>query len=331
MTKEKPATTMQRHPTRQKIIEIIIDIHFNRGDTLRVGKVAEEAGITRQAFHRYYSDLISYIKGDSEVGDLLPTFAPDSINQLLQISQAKVSELENKLAQSEDRHKAQLKSTLDRYITSLMNNDITLFETDSVRITLDKQTTYISHLIAQLDQVKAELTKAKLNSVNGDLMGTPGARIVFQPNLNPAFKAYQKDGNYKTYLGTKSKEIAKVINQVNQHETTYTQLIIFADRFISSFEDFLKQLPEPRSDEIVIRLPVFSSMELKNQLRKVNKTAISIYVPECASVAETAAQRKFRSNTVPAEEILAAQKADHIHLFKGIDRVVHFNTNKLAR
>ncbi|WP_324727308.1 hypothetical protein [Pseudomonas chlororaphis] len=327
MTNRKPSTTTQINPTRQKLIEIIVDAHFSRDCVLKVAKVAEKAGITRQAFHRYYGDLLGYIKGEKDVNDLLPTSAPDSVSRLLQTTQQRASELEAKLAEKEQRHKTELTAALDRHITSLMNNDITLFETDSVRVTLDKQTTYIGYLIAQLDQVKAELTKAKLNAINQELVGTPGFRIVFQPNLMPAFTAYKKDGNYKTYLGEKSKEIAKVIKKVNQHENPSTRLIIFVDRFISNFEDFLGQLPAPRATEIVVRLPVFSSMEIKNHLRKINKNSICIHVPECTSVAESTAQRKFRANNAPAEELMAAEKADHVHLFKGVDQVVHFSIN----
>ena len=315
----------QNNPTRQKLIEIIVDTYFSRGGTLQVGKVAEEAGITRQAFHRYYGDLLGYIKGEKDVNALLPKSAPNSVSGLLQVTQERASQLEKTLAEIEKRHKAELSAALDRHITSLMNNDITLFETDSVRVTLDKQTTYIGHLKSQLDQAKAELTKAKLNATNQRLIATPGSRIVYEPYLKPAFTAYKKGGDYKAYLGEKNKEITKIIDKVNQHENPSTQLVIFVDRFISNFEDFLKQLPASPTTQIVIRLPVFSSMEIKNHLRKVRNTSIFIYVPECPSVAETAAQRKFRASSLPPEELVAAEKADHIYLFKGVAQVVHFS------
>lgn len=322
---ESPSAKTQSSTTREKLIQIILDTHFSRGGALQVGKVAKEAGITRQAFHRYYGDLLGYIKGEKNVNALLPKSNPNSISGLLQVTQGRANELEQILAGIEKKHEAELTAVRDRHITSLMNNDITLFETDSVRVTLDKQTTYISHLTAQLDQVKAELTKAKLNATNQRLVGTPGSRIVFEPYLKSAFAAYKKDGDYKAYLSHKNKEITRIIDKVNQHENPSTPLIIFVDRFISNFEDFLGQLPAPRTTELVIRLPVFSSMEIKNHLRKIKKTSIAIHVPECLSVAETVAQRKFRASSAPAEELLAAEKSDHVHLFKGVERVVHFN------
>ncbi|MBF8742124.1 TetR/AcrR family transcriptional regulator [Pseudomonas guariconensis] len=319
-----PGNQDQDTPTRQKLIDLIVDTYFSRGGSLQVAKIASEAGISRQAFHRYYGDLIAYIKGEKDVNALLPKSAPDSVSGLLQVTQERASELEQRLAVVEKAHQAELKTALDRHITSLMNNDITLFETDSVRVTLDKQTTYISHLTAQLDQLKAELTKAKLNATNQRLVGTPGSRIIYEPNLKPAFTAYKKDGDYKAYLSEKSKEISKIIEKVNQHESQSTSLIIFVDRFISNFEDFIAYLPAPRKTEIVMRLPVFSSMEIKNLLRKINRKSIFIYVPECPSVAETAAQRKFRAGNIPSEELLSAEKADHVHLPKGVEQVVHF-------
>ncbi|MBD8122886.1 hypothetical protein IFT62_16860 [Pseudomonas lutea] len=316
----------QNSPTRQKLIEIIIDIYFSRGGALQVGKVASEAGITRQAFHRYYGDLLGYIKGEKDVNALLPKSAPNSVSGLLQVTQERANQLEKALAEVERRHKAELSAALDRHITSLMNNDITLFETDSVRVTLDKQTTLIDHLTQQLNQAKAELTKAKVNVTNQRLAVTPGLRIVYQPNLAPAFTAYKKSADYKVYLGEKSKEIAKLIEKVNSHENSPTQLIIFMERYICDFDDFLNQLPAPRMTQIVIRLPVFSSLEIKNHVRKIKNAAISIHVPECSSVAEAVAQRAFRAKTTPAEELSAAEKADHVHLFKGLAQVVHFNS-----
>ncbi|ORL48574.1 hypothetical protein [Pseudomonas putida] len=325
--KALPSATLDAEhiSTRQRLIDVIIDTHFNRGGPLQVSSVAEEAGISRQALHRYYGDLISYIKGDKDVSALLPKSASNSISGFLIATQERASELEQRLAVVEKAHRAELKAVLGRHITSLMNNDITLFETDSVRVTLDKQTTLISHLTAKLDQTKAELTKAKLNATNQRLVGTPGARIVYEPNLKPAFAAFKKDGDYKTYLNEKNKEISKVIERVNQHETPSTPLIIFVDRLISDFEDFLGQLPAPRATEIVIRLPVFTAMEIKSYLRKIEKTSISLHVPECPSPAETAAQRAFRASRSPAEELSAAGKADYIFLFKGVERVVYFN------
>jgi AcrR family transcriptional regulator len=316
--------------TRQKLIEIIIDIYFRRGGALQVGKVANEAGITRQAFHRYYGDLLGYIKGEKDVNGLLPKSAPNSVSGLLQITQERANQLEKTLAEAQKRHTAELSAALDRHITSLMSNDITLFETDSVRVTLEKQTTLIDHLTKQLNQTKAELTKAKVNVANQRLAGTPGLRIVYEPNLDPASTAYKKTADYTAYLDEKSREIIKLIDKVNQHENSSTQLIIFMERFICDFDDFIAQLPVPCTTEIVIRLPVFSSMEIKNHVRNIKNASISIHVPECSSIAEAVAQRAFRAKKVPIEELSAAEKADHVHLFKGIARIIHFNATSGA-
>lgn len=313
--------------TRQRLINIIIDSYYSaEGKKLQVGKVADEAGITRQAFHRYYSDLLGYIKKEKPIDELLPGTNQDSVKKLLVQCQSRVETLEQELLVAEDRHKNELRKALDKHITSLMNNDITLFDTDEVRVALEKQTTLIQHYVAQINELKAQLTKNKISISNQKLSSTRGSRISFEPTLKPAMASYRKDNSHNNYLEIKSKEIAKQLIKVNSFTARGTKLIIFIDNYLCEFTSFLETLPPPTTTEIVFRLPIFTAIELKNLIRNITSPFhISVHIPACTSIAEANAQRKFRSSDVPFEELKLAEKADHIYLIKGIDSVVYFD------
>jgi hypothetical protein len=313
--------------TRQRLINIIINHHFSsEGKKLQVGKIADEAGITRQAFHRYYGDLLGYIKGDKPVGDLLPGSDQKSISDLLIESKIRVIALENELFAIKERHNSELKKAIDKHVTSLMNNDITLFETDDVRITLEKQTTLIQNYSEQIANLKAQITKSKIISTNESMSSTIGSRVVLDPKLESAMASYKKDNNYAAYLDSKDKEIAKLLTKINSFTDNKINLIIFIDKHLCDLSNFLEMLPSPRSPEIVLRAPIFTAIELRNLIRKITAPLrISVLIPDFTSTAEASAQRTFRSANLPIEEIKLSEKADHIYLTKGIESVVYLS------
>lgn len=313
--------------TRQRLINIIINHHFSSaGKKLQVGKIADEAGITRQAFHRYYGDLLGYIKGDKSVGELLPSRDQESVSDLLIGSRSRVVELENELSDIKEKHSTELKKILDKHITSLMNNDITLFETDDTRITLEKQTTLIQNYSEQIASLKAQVTKSKIISTNESMSSTIGSRVVLDPKLESAMASYKKDNNYNTYLDSKDKEIAKLLTKINSFTNEKINLIIFIDKHLCDLSNFLKMLPPSKSPEIVLRAPIFTAVELRNLIRKITAPLrISVFIPDFISAAEANAQRAFRSANLPAEEIKLSEKADHIYLTKGIESVVYLS------
>ncbi|WP_426181112.1 hypothetical protein [Pseudomonas sp. TWRC1-2] len=312
--------------TRQRLINVIIHHHFSStGKKLKVGKIADEAGITRQAFHRYYGDLLGYIKGEKPVGELLPSSNQESVSDLLIESQSRVVALENELSAIKDRHNTELKKTLDKHITSLMNNDITLFETDDIRITLEKQTTLIQNYSEQIVSLKAQITKSKIMSTNESMSSTIGSRVVLDPKLESAMASYKQDRDYNAYLDSKDKEIARLLTKVNSFTDNKNKLIIFIDKHLCDLSNFLEMLPPSKSSEIVLRAPIFTAIELRNLISKVTAPIrISVFIPDFISVAEANAQRAFRSTNLPIEEIKLSEKADHIYLTKGIDSVVYF-------
>ncbi|MGO4003431.1 hypothetical protein ABVN23_20370 [Pseudomonas fluorescens] len=313
--------------TRQRLINIIINHHFSPdGKKLQVGKIADEAGVTRQAFHRYYGDLLGYVKGDKAAGELLPDSNQESVSDLLIKSKNHVIALENELSAIKESHNTELKKVLDKHITSLMNNDITLLETDDIRITLEKQTTLIQNYSEQIASLKAQITKSKIISTNESMSSTTGSRVVLDPKLESAMASYIKDSNYDAYLDSKDKEIAKLLTKINSFTDKKINLIIFIDKHLCGLSNFLEMLPPSRSPEIVLRAPIFTAIELRNLISKITAPLrISVFIPDFTSTAEANAQRTFRSANLPIEEIKLSEKADHIYLTKGIDSVVYLS------
>jgi len=311
--------------TRQRLIDSIVK-HFYSADQegLKVATVAKEAGITRQAMHRYYGDLMGYIKGDKDVSELLPGHAADSVTQLLIEAQRRSSLLEEQLTTIESRHKQELKVALDSHITALMNNDITLFETDEVRISLEKQTALIEDYSGQITALKAQLAKAQLTPSGNAPRSLPGMRVSFEPSMHNALAAYKKDGDYDAYLDAKGKELNKIISKVNAF-TGDTHIVLFLERYLSDFRDFLDYLPAPRSNQIVLRVPLFTSLEIKNLTKKITTPGSKhIYIPEAPSTAAAKAQRAFRAFSVPEEELKQAERPEAIYLFSEIDQITNF-------
>ncbi|WP_349733427.1 hypothetical protein [Pseudomonas jessenii] len=311
--------------TRQRLIDSIVR-HYYSADRkgLKVATVAQEAGITRQALHRYYGDLMGYIKGDKDVDDLLPGRNVDSVTQLLIGAQKRASTLEAQLATVESRHKNELRIALDSHTTALMNNDITLFEADEVRISLEKQTALINTYSEQITALKAQLAKAQLGNNASVSRTLPGMRVSFEPKMLNALATYKKDGDYSAYLDAKDKELAKIVAKVNEF-TGDSHMVIFLERYISDFDHFLDTLPASRTTQIVVRIPLFTSLEVKNLVKKITVSGYKhIYIPESLSRAEAAAQRRFRAFNVPEKELASAERSEAIYLFKEIDQIISF-------
>lgn len=312
--------------TRQRIIDLIIQGYYSGGiESLKVGKIADAANITRQALHRYHGDLIDYIKGIKDVAELLPKTEKEAVDQLLIDARHRVLELEKALCTQVASHERKLSSTVESYITSLMQNDITLYETDEITLAFEKQSSLIENYTHQINELKVQLAKVKLNDTNQKLAPHKAQRLVIEPNLMPALLAYKRDENYDNYLDLKDNEIAKIISKTNAFKSKHTRLVIFLERLICDFSSFVDSLPPSLSDEIVIRLPLYSNIEIKSFISSITLPGAKIiYVPECLSISESSAQRKFRSINVPKQEVTHASKAEHVYVFKGIEQVIHY-------
>ncbi len=315
--------------TRNRIIEIIIDHHYSSGGKkMKVEKIATEAGISRQSLKRYYPDLVEYIKGNKNIDELLPGHEPNSVAQLLLKSQERVNQLELTLRQMEHKHETDISDIRDRYITSLMQGDLITFDNSNINVTLEKQSSLIGIYVAQIDQLKAQLTRATAQHAEGTLSALNGSRIVYDLNMKAANSAYKTNKDYLAYSNIKHEKIQDQLQKLTKLTSENIRLVIFIDKYLCDLPYLLDKLPLNSSEEIILRLPIYDTVALRGYIRKIPPTInVSIYVPECRSVADATAQRRFRASTVPPEELEQAEKADHVHLFKGVDRVVHFSVD----
>lgn len=312
--------------TRNRIIEIIIDHHYSSGGKkMKVEKIASEAGISRQSLKRYYPDLVEYIKGNKNIDELLPGHEPSSVAQLLLKSQERVNQLELTLRQMELKHETDISDIRDRYITSLMQGDLITFDNQNINVTIEKQSTLIGNYVAQIDQLKAKLTRATAQHAEKTLTFLNGSRIVYDLNMKAANSAYKTTKDYLAYSNFKHEKIQNQLQKLIELSNENIHLVIFIDKYLCELPYLLENLPLNSSEEIVLRLPIYDIVALRGYIRKIPPTfKVSIYVPECRTVADATAQRRFRASTIPPEELEHAEKADHVHLFKGVDRVVHF-------
>ncbi|OUM23677.1 hypothetical protein B8W72_27600 [Pseudomonas putida] len=277
---------------------------------------------------RYYPDLVEYIKGNKNIDELLPGHEPSSVAQLLVKSQERVNQLELALRQMEHKHATDISDIRDRYITSLMQGDLITFDNSNINVTLEKQSSLIGTYVAQIDQLKAQLTRATAQYAEGTLSVLNGSRIVYELNMKAANSAYKTNKDFLAYSNLKHEKIQNQIQKLTTLTGEKIHLVIFIDKYLCDLPHLLEKLPSTSSEEVVLRLPVYDNVALRNYIRKIPPTFnISIYVPECRTVADATAQRRFRASTIPPEELEHAEKADHIHLFKGVDRVVHFSVD----
>ncbi|WP_338806852.1 hypothetical protein V8U11_06355 [Pseudomonas chlororaphis] len=312
--------------TRQRLVAIITErVLSGAASTISIGDLATAAGISRQAFHRYYSDLKPFANGSRSATELLDQDVLTS-KDLLNKAQQRITELTNQLNTLEHRHATQLRRTLDQHITSLMNNDLAIFEADSIRLASEKQSLVIADYVAQIQALKTQLTQTEL------LKQTPVDKHLaevqfFEPNLNKAFQQFQTTQDIQSYEAHKDQEMLKIAHKINTLQPSSFELIIYIDKYISQFSSFKHKIGEHHDIPLcVVRAPIYDLTELKATFLDyiTSPCRISLHIPQCESGAAAAAQRAFFVRNVPAEVLNAADHADHFYLRRGIDHITYF-------
>ncbi|MFK3973609.1 hypothetical protein ACI2KS_23095 [Pseudomonas sp. NPDC087358] len=153
---------MEHNKTHQRLVELIIDHHtVFPGTPLGVKALSDQAGISRQAFNRYYSGLKDYAIGVKPLADLLSGAGTFLSHELINQNQATIRDLQNQLKQAESRYEKKLQDTLKHYITTLMIGDITAHAANDMRVSLERQSLYASEMRAQNNTLELELSRAK--------------------------------------------------------------------------------------------------------------------------------------------------------------------------
>lgn len=321
---------MNINSTRERLIKIIAE-HQLAGDgtRLKIGDVAELAGISRQAFSRYYDDLKPYIKGDKKIGELLTSSDDDSLSDFLIKSQARIEELEASLAEQQEEHARLMGKTLNSHITTLMNNDIAFFSANKIRANFESQSLQVDNLGNKIRGLEAELALAKMAStptVDAQVTrGRSGKVTVVDLDIISVFKDYAKHKDLEKYTTDKlhlikatTERVAKLANGEN------LAIVLFFERYISQFQIFSEnyQHHSPQNT-LLVRTPLFRRSEYLRFLKAIGTSnEITAYIPSCLSPAEKQAQRNFFARVVPEFELSEADTADPVKLEQGFNRII---------
>lgn len=327
---------MKGNSTEQKLIKVIAEHYLNNGiGKLTISSVSEKAGISRQSFNSYYKHLKPYVSGERQIGELLREGDGENNNLLVKV-QKKISELQNELQQIQEKHTKELEDVKARYITSLMNNDITLKETDEVRLALEKQALHNEQLLNQKKSLEQELMLLKARSYNlqssGENSSTDGGEVILvDPDLSSVFSNYEKTKDIDVFEDEKEVVLEKTIKRINKFcILDGTEVVIFIERYISNFDKFAKSYKTTgNGTRVLVRLPIFTRSELQIFISKISPIRpVTVYVPYCESEVVTKAQHKFIFRDVPDYEIEAADKYMMPSIKDGFEKLVIYRVKQ---
>ncbi|KKL56202.1 hypothetical protein LCGC14_2247780, partial [marine sediment metagenome] len=151
---------MRSEGTRTKLINVITtEITRDFNVKLKIQDICEAAGISRQAFNRYYADLKPYIKREKPISELVTTHGDTSSKQLLCKYQSKIEELQEQLYKVKKSQEEELIKVKNNMTTSLMNNDLAIYDADRVRQQLQSQSLHADKLKEKINSLEMELSK----------------------------------------------------------------------------------------------------------------------------------------------------------------------------
>jgi len=321
---------MNVNETKQKLITLIAEHQFaNPGKKLRIGDLSDQAQISRQAFNRYYNDLKPYAQGLKPIGELLAGADQAETSELLTRSHTTLLDLTQQLALQKKQFELEKEKILTSHITTLMNDDLTLFSANEIQQTLARQTLHNENLLKDISNLKLELLKTQQKS----LMAQPSRpspssnKIIIDTDLSDIFSEYHKNGDHDVFEDRKEQALDNVLTKINKLcRTSDSVVVIFTERYISSFQAFADEyIAKSDTQHIIIRLPIYTRAELKVFISKLSNTSsIKIHTPYCESQGVVKAQRAFHFRNVPDFEAKAADQAHTVTMDPAIDEICIF-------
>jgi len=316
--------------TRERLIKIIAERQLaGNGARIKLSDVAEEAGISRQAFNRYYGDLKPYIKGEKKIGELMADSPDIALSDFLVKSQARIEELEATLAEQQEEHALLMEKTLISHITTLMNNDIAFFNADKIRSKFEAQSLQVDNLTNKGLRLEAELALERMNNLSTSrhlpLKEARGKITVVDIDIDSIFKDYAKHNSLEKYNTEKLQLIKTTTTRITKlSKGDDTMIVLFLERYVSQFKIFAEKYEAPLSQNVLlVRLPLFRRSEYLRFLAAIETSnEVIAYLPTCISAAEKQAQRSFYARMVPEFELNEADSADPVKLEQGFNRIV---------
>lgn len=320
--------------SRRQVIKDIIVSYFLSGTThkLKLVDVAKRAGITRQALDRYYSDLKPYIAGKKDFTDLVDGTEAKAWAE----TQATINSVDSKwkarMEQSQIEQNKEIAKAIHSHITTLMNGDIAIFESNQLRKTLEKQTLYG----AELKKTNAILELKLATSSQREAPASSPSRnnkIIYDVDVEQLCIQYQRTRNLYAFEDAKELELRAIREKFTRFASTpQVHVVLYAERYISRFSQFATNYSGPIDEtSLIIRLPLFTRVEINNFIKHIpTNFKKSLYVPYMQLEVERKAQRVFifQQNSLPPQEIQAADGADTPNISWGLDQVVFFKTQQ---
>lgn len=322
---------MSSQDTRNKLIGIIKQHQLDNGmSKLPIGKLSELAGITRQAFNRYYGDLKEYATGKQSIARLLVDDSA-SLSELLENREERITQLELELIKARTTHKVELEKAIENHITSLMNNDIMIYESGQISATLINQNNHNAYLIKRVTELELNNTKMVADAVSAPNFNSSDRLSKSTKNLMPleidlkaARKAYASSNNFVAYEDAKDAEIQKAIKTIKSLPAPQkSDIIIFQERYISDFRLFCDKIHHQETHPLIIlQLPLYNREEIQLVIKELQPAAsISIQIPYSISEAIISAKRQFSFRDVPVEELQDADAAKIPSMDWGFDSI----------
>ncbi|MDV3055456.1 hypothetical protein [Pseudomonas paracarnis] len=315
---------------RRQVIKDIIVSHYTSGATrkLKLVDVAERAGITRQALDRYYSEFKPYIAGKKDVTDLVDGTAAKAKVETQATINATDAKWKARLDQVLVERDKEIARAINSHISTLMNDDIAMFESNQLRKSLEKQTLHAVELmkknsILELKLAAASQREAPLQSASSQ------NKIIYDVDIEQLCIHYQRTKSLDDFEDAKEAELMAIREKFARFTSMPdVHVVLFADRYISRFRNFASQYAAlPGETCLIIRLPLFSRAEINNFIKHIPAAfKKSLHVPYMLLDTERKAQRVFiyQRNALPEQEIRAADNADAPSMTWGLDELVFF-------
>ncbi|MFY1664319.1 hypothetical protein [Pseudomonas sp. Pseu.R1] len=332
---------MRNNKTHERLVQLIIEHHTESpGTSLGVKMLSVRAGISRQAFHRYYGDLKDYASGAKPLADLLSGTGTLLAYELINQNQVTIQNLQDQLKLVESKHEKKMQEALKNHITTLMIGDITAHAANDVRANLERQSLYANEMKVQNNQLELELSRAKLAlenerlGINGSKDGAAtgsGPKFKVDLDLTAAIKAYASSGEIDDFYDEKDRALEIAYKSIKALAAdSGCSIIIFAERYVSRFSIFFDSFkPSDSSKHIIVRLPIFDKKMLSTFISKLPPTKkVSVHIPYMLSDKETSGQRKFFFSNIPSQELGQADNADLISIAHGYEEVRHFKVRQ---
>ncbi|MFL1526206.1 hypothetical protein [Pseudomonas sp. O230] len=323
---------MSSQDTRNRLIYLIKEHQLEHGLTkIQIGVLSERAGITRQAFNRFYNDLKPYSQGQS----IAPLLAGDNgaTQDLLARREHDLDQMRAEIKAMKIQHPKDIESAVSRHLTTLMNSDLMMFEAKGMTATLENQSKHNEMLKRQLMVAQVENTRLTTDLAAHQISSSsPATRLIKNAKNFLALTINFSDtglksNDYDAFEDAKDKQLDTHIKTLKKFPAPeQIEIHIFQERYISAFKIFCSELPEKEDMLIVaIQAPVYAQAELKELLRKLTAFAsVTLHIPFSKSLASAAAFQKFNFREVPAQEFEEASKARIPQIDWGFDGIQVF-------